>query len=265
MIQSIDRAAQVLQSLAGARRLGITEIGERLNLPPSTVHGIVKSLAMHGLVAKEPGGSWYMLGPALLRLSNVFLDTHEVRLRSLRWVDELSRRTGHAIRVGVELFDDVMVVHHATRSDGSQQMAETGISIPAHACAMGKVLMAYDVARVEADPADPGREAEPLRRLTNTTVTDPGELRAELDKVQQTGLAFEREESVIGDSGMAVPLVDRRDQVVAALAVVIPESQWPDRPQLDEVIDDLREAARGISRELGASRWPPPVDDGASG
>ena len=55
MIQAIDRAARVLSSLQGARHLGITELAGILELPPSTVHGIVKSLQAHGLVAKEPG------------------------------------------------------------------------------------------------------------------------------------------------------------------------------------------------------------------
>ncbi len=69
VIQAIDRAAKVLSSLQGARHLGITELAAALELPPSTVHGIVKSLQQHGLVAKERGSNRYMLGPALLKLS----------------------------------------------------------------------------------------------------------------------------------------------------------------------------------------------------
>ena len=70
-----------------------------LDLPPSTIHGLVKSLQEHGLVAKEPGTSRYMLGPALLKLSNVYLDTLDVRARAMRWTAELARRTGCAIRL----------------------------------------------------------------------------------------------------------------------------------------------------------------------
>ena len=44
MIQSIDRAAKILGLLQGSRRLGISEMAAALDLPPSTVHGIVKSL-----------------------------------------------------------------------------------------------------------------------------------------------------------------------------------------------------------------------------
>ncbi len=83
----------MLSSLQGARHLGITELAGILELPPSTVHGIVKSLQTHGLVAKEPGSQRYMLGPALLKLSNVYLDTLDVRARAMRWRSSRSTKT----------------------------------------------------------------------------------------------------------------------------------------------------------------------------
>src|SRR5918997_1078026 len=143
MIQAIDRAAKILAALQGSRHLGISELGAVLDLPPSTVHGIVKSLQTHGLVAKEPHGQRYMLGPTLLQLSNVYLDTLDVRARAMRWTGDLSERTGLSVRIGVEFFAEVIVIHHEPRPDGSRQMPETGLTIPAHASALGKVLLAY--------------------------------------------------------------------------------------------------------------------------
>lgn len=250
VIQSIDRAAQVLQSLSGARHLGISELSTILDLPPSTVHGIVKSLQTHGLVAKEPNGNRYMLGPALLKLSNVYLDTLDVRARAMRWTRELARRTGLAVRLGAELFDEVIIIHHNLRPDGSEQMPETGLSIPAHASAMGKVLLAYD-----PDAADE-LLAQPLRSLTGDTVTDAAELSLQFAQIAERGIGTEEDEAVLGESSIAAPIADRSGRVIAAVAVVLPSSQWP--PE-DPVLNDLRETARNISRELGAVAWPPPV------
>lgn len=250
MIQAIDRAAKVLSSLQGARHLGITELAAALELPPSTVHGIVKSLAQHGLVAKEPNGSRYMLGPALLKLSNVYLDTLDVRARAMRWTRELARRTGLAVRLGAELFDEVIIIHHNRRPDGSQQMPETGLSIPAHASAMGKVLLAYD-----ADYAA-GVFSKPLRSLTGDTMTDVARLTLALAQIAERGVATEEDEAVLGESSIAAPVVDRSGAVIAAVAIVLPSSEWP--PE-DNVLNDLRETARNISRELGATAWPPQV------
>jgi len=247
-IQAIDRAAAVLSSLQGARHLGITELAAALDLPPSTVHGIVKSLVQHGLVAKEPNGQRYMLGPALLKLSNVYLDTLDVRARAMRWTRELSRRTGLAVRLGAELFDEVIIVHHNRRPDGSQQMPETGLSIPAHASAMGKILLAYDNEYAETVLS------KPLRSLTGDTMTDAAKLTLALAQIAERGIATEEDEAVLGESSIAAPVVDGSGAVIAAVAIVLPSSEWP--PE-DNVLNDLRETARNISRELGATAWPP--------
>lgn len=248
VIQAIDRAAKVLSSLQGARHLGITELSAELGLPVSTVHGIVKSLQGHGLVAQEPGGSRYLLGPALLKLSNVYLDTLDVRARAMRWTVELARRTGLSTRLGVQLFDEVIVIHHNERPDGSQQMPETGLSIPAHASAMGKVLLAYSP---EYTSELLGRT---LRSLTGATITDPAQLAMQLTSITEHAIATEEDEAVLGESSVAVPVVDTRGTVIAAVAVVVPTSEWP--PE-SSVLNSLRETARNISRELGASTWPP--------
>ena len=260
MIQAIDRAARVLDALQGARHLGITELAARLDLSPSTVHGIVKSLQQHGLVAKEPNGSRYMLGPALLKLSNVYLDTLDVRARAMRWTAELARRTGLSTRLGAELFHEVLVIHHNRRPDGSQQMLETGLTLPQHASAMGKVLLAFHPHLADEVLA------EPLVALTGDTITDPATLQVQLAQIAERGIATEEDEAVLGESSVAAPIADRSGSVVAAIAVVLPTSEWP--PEAD-VLNHLREAARNVSRELGAPSWPPraplrePADEGA--
>jgi len=257
VIQAIDRAAKVLSSLQGARHLGITELAKALELPPSTVHGIVKSLQLHGLVAKEPHSNRYMLGPALLKLSNVYLDTLDVRARAMRWTIELSRRTGLASRLGAELFDEVIIIHHDSRPDGSQQMPETGLSIPAHASAMGKILLAYNPQVAEEIFA----KSPKLRSLTGDTITDPAALREQFKLIAERGIATEEDEAVVGESSVAAPVVDSSGSVIAALAIVLPSSEWP--PE-DSVLNDLRETARNISRELGAVAGPARVAEATS-
>lgn len=248
MIQSIDRAARILALLQGARRLGVSELAAALELSPSTVHGLVKALQAHGLVAQEIGGSRYMLGPALLKLSSVYLDTLDVRARAMRWTRDLSLRTGFATRLGVIVPGDVLIVHHDSRPDGVEQMPETGLTVPAHATALGKVLMAYD--------SDFAAEvmSRPLADLTDETVTDRAELKDELDGVRARALATEVEEAVIGDASAAVPIIGETGDVVAALALVLHAEQWP---MTETTLRDLRESARVISRELGAPSWPP--------
>lgn len=249
MIQSVDRALRILALLQGDHRLSLGEIAQRLSLPASTVHGIMRTLLAHRMVVQEHDSGHYRLGPAVLTMGNVYLDTLELRSRVAPWADDLARRTGLAVRTAVMLIDDVVVVHHEPRPDGSRQMPEVGIVIPAHASALGKAILAFD-----DELADGVLEGGPLRSMTGETVTDRRALRSQLDQTRVTGIAEEVEEAVLGECGVASVLSDRFGGAAGAIGLVASTDEWP----LDAgVVTSLRAAARSVSRELGAASWPP--------
>jgi len=248
VIQSVDRAIRVLTALQGARRMSLSELATRLELAPSTTHGIVRTLVEHGMVVQERGSSRYQLGPAVLRLGNVYLDTLELRSKTIPWAEDLARRTGLAVRTGVLLIDDVVIIHHEPRPDGSRQMPEVGIVIPVHASALGKAMLAFlpdDEKRVLTGS---------LRSMTGETLTSAEELRKQLDEVRSTGISVEQDEAVIGESALASPVFDSSGDAVGAIGVVIPSGSDLAR---HEARDTVRETARALSRELGAATWPP--------
>jgi DNA-binding IclR family transcriptional regulator len=225
-----------------------------VDLPASTVHGILRTLADHGMVEQEAGSARYMLGPAVLRLSSVYLDSLEFRSRALKWAEELARRTVLAVRAGVLLLDDVIIVHHEPRPDGSRQMPEVGFVIPAHASALGKAILAFRPTSATA--------RAPLRRMTGETIVEPSELARHLAEVARTGIAPEHDEALLGESSVAAPVFDAAGLAVGAIGVVLQSSEWPPPPSLS---DDVREAARNISRELGATGWPVYAEAGLIG
>lgn len=249
MIQSVDRAIRVLTALQGARRMSLSELAGRLELAPSTAHGIVRTLVEHGMVVQERGSSRYQLGPAVLRLGNVYLDTLELRSKTIPWAEDLARRTGLAVRTGVLLIDDVVIIHHEPRPDGSRQMPEVGIVIPVHASALGKAMLAFlpeDEKRVLTSGG--------LRSMTGETLTSSEDLREQLDSVRLSGIAVEQDEAVIGESALASPVFDSSGDAVGAIGVVIQSGGDLAR---HEARDTVRESARALSRELGAAAWPP--------
>ncbi|MDX6309156.1 MAG: hypothetical protein QOI06_2202 [Nocardioidaceae bacterium] len=249
MIQSVDRAIRVLTALQGARRMSLSELSARLDLAPSTTHGIVRTLVEHGMVVQEHGSSRYQLGPAVLRLGNVYLDTLELRSKAIPWAEDLARRTRLAVRTGVLLLDDVVIIHHEARPDGSRQMPEVGIVIPVHASALGKAMLAFlpdDEERVVGSGS--------LRSMTGETITSARGLREQLAEVRSTGIAVEQDEAVLGEGSLASPVFDASDTAVGAIGVVIQSGNAADRRDAG---DAVRETARAISRELGAAAWPP--------
>jgi DNA-binding IclR family transcriptional regulator len=253
MIQSVDRAARILRALAaGSGRLGVSELSDRLGLAKGTVHGLLRTLHDHGLVEQDADSDKYQLGPQLLQLSNRYLDLNELRARSLAWSELLATRAGEAVRIGVPHGNGVLVVHHVFRPDTSLQILEVGAVLPMHATALGKVVLAHLAEPERNDVLDAG-----LPKLTGRTISTLPALERELDAVRKRGYAVEREESVLGEVGIAAPIFGRNGTVVGGIGVAGPSERLNGRARETKVATVVGEAARSISRDLGAQRWPP--------
>jgi DNA-binding IclR family transcriptional regulator len=252
MIQSVDRAVRILKALAGGPgRLGVSELSERLGLAKGTVHGLLRTLQEHGLVEQHADSDKYQLGPELLQLSNRYLDLSELRSRSLAWSELLATRAGEAVRVGALHGGGVLIVHHVFRPDTSLQILEVGEVLPLHATALGKAVLAFLGEAVAADLVSGG-----LPKLTGHTLATPAALRRELEATRERGYALEREEAVLGEAGVAAPIFDRRAEPIGAVGVAGPRERLLRRGRDRTLATAVVEAARAISRDLGAPRWP---------
>jgi DNA-binding IclR family transcriptional regulator len=250
VIRSVDRAARILKELAiGAPRLGVTELSDRLEIAKATVYGLLRTLEEQEFVEQDAETGKYKLGPAILQLGNAYLDDHRLRSRSLLWADSLATRTGETVRVGVLTGRSVLVVHHVFRPDDSVQILEVGASIPWHACALGRAIVAY---------LDPAHQASLLEgaheRLTGRTLVDPAALEAALAAVATEGVAVEDQEAIVGEAEIAAPVFDHRGAAVGAVGVVGPvERLLADGPK-SELLAAVKETGRGLSRDMGAGR-----------
>ncbi|MFF5854654.1 IclR family transcriptional regulator [Streptomyces sp. NPDC012751] len=251
-VQSIERAAAILRLLAGGpRRLGLGEVAASLGLAKGTAHGILRTLQHVDFVEQDAATGKYQLGAALLHLGTSYLDVNELRSRSLNWADALAARSGEAVRLGTPLEGQVLVVHHVFRPDDTFQTLDVGALLPLHASSLGKVLLAYGTAAVEPD-REPGLEA-----YTRHTLVDPERLTRALAAVREVGWAAEVQEMSMGEAGLAAPIRGHGGLVVGAIGLSGPvericDGQGHPRPAL---ISLIREAARAVSRDLGAARW----------
>jgi DNA-binding IclR family transcriptional regulator len=250
-IQSIERAAAILRLLSGrTRRLGVVDIAGELGLSKGTVHGILRTLQREGFIEQDSESGKYQLGAALLHMGSSYLDGNELRTRALNWSDSLATRTGEAVRIGTLHENQVLIVHHVFRPDDSLQTLEVGALLPAHATATGKVLLA-DHPYVARELAKDG-----LAAYTEATITDPERLERELSRVRVQGWAADIAELVPGQVAYAAPIIDRRGITVGSMGIFgPPERLLAARQPRGELLSYVREAARSVSRELGAIPW----------
>ncbi len=250
-IQSIERAAAVLRLLAGGpRQLGVVDVAGSLGLAKGTVHGILRTLHHVGFVEQDDATGKYRLGGALLHLGTSYLDVNELRSRAINWADALASRSGEAVRIGSLLDGRALVVHHVFRPDDSLQTGEIGLLLPLHASAIGKVLLAYDP--TAAPEAKWSAEA-----FTQRTLVSPTHLSRALAEIRERGWACEADEMSIGVAGIAAPIRGQGGLVVGSIEVTGSVDRLCDRGRVPkpELVRQVQDAARAVSRELGAQRW----------
>ncbi|GAB3922372.1 IclR family transcriptional regulator [Kribbella albertanoniae] len=244
-MQSIERAAAVLRLLAAAPNgLGVADVGNALGLAKTTVHGILRTLHQVGFVEQDRSGAHYHLSDAFGRLGESYLDPNELRSRAINWADSLAARSGEVVRVGRLDGSKVVIVHHVFRPDDSDQDLDVGTTLPPHATALGKAVLAYDA----SGAARPKR----LEAFTTRTITDPARLAEELATVRSRGWAGEFEEHTIEIAGIAAPIRGLGGLVVGAVGLIgrierICDSRLRHRADL---VTMVRATAEAIARDL---------------
>src|SRR6516225_8512498 len=243
MIQAVERAARILAVLgSGTPRLGVTEIAERVGLAKPTVHGLLRTLEKHDLVAQDPDTGKYSLGPAVLSLGNAYLDGSELRARSLLWAESLAQRANEAVWVASLSGSRVIVLHHVFRPDSTVQILEVGAAIPWHACALGHAIVAY-LSEAGRAAAMAGEKAP----LTGRTKTSRAALSRALAQVRKQGYAIEDQEATVGDAGIAAPVLGRDDGVAGAIGVVGAADRLLAPATRGEIVRAVVAAARAVS------------------
>jgi DNA-binding IclR family transcriptional regulator len=225
------------------RRLSLTDLAARADLPLPTAHRLVGELVDWGAVARTADGR-YVVGRRLWDLG--LLAPVQTGLRQLAspFLHDLYGATLATVHLAVRDGLEVLYVDRLAGHASVPVVSRIGSRLPMHATGVGKVLLAH------APPDVQAQALAVLTRITPYTVTQPGTLRRQLARVVRDDYATTVEEMSLGACSVAVPI--RRagsgghGDVVASLGIVLP-SLGKDRPRL---VAALQVAARGIGRGL---------------
>jgi DNA-binding IclR family transcriptional regulator len=208
--QALDRATELVAEVVRADQpLTFSHLQEQTGLARSTTSRLLAALERGGLLERDDTGG-YVAG----RLFWLYAARHDP------W-EELVRLAGPTM---ARISEDTRETVHlsVTRGDRIAQVAQvdsqfllgardwTGIDVPPHCTALGKVFYAWGELPLPE---------QPLEGLTEATVTDPAHLRRDCRTARERGWTLTQDELEVGLSGLAVPVRGARGQVVAALGV----------------------------------------------
>ncbi|WP_219419793.1 IclR family transcriptional regulator [Pseudonocardia nigra] len=236
-----SRCLSVLDAFRpGDQALPLREIALRTGLPKATVHRFAQEFVASGALIDRGRGT-YEISVRMFEIGAL-----AARSQGLRWVaqpvmEDLHRATRHNVHLGVWDGTSVVVVARIAGRRSVPTPARSGERLPAHATSIGKVLLAH-----APDDVRDAVLAQPLRRFTPRTITDPATLEQQLEAIRDAGFATAWQERSPGTASLAVPVLGVDNELVAGLSIVVPV----DRMDLARFPPALRVAARTIAR-----RW----------
>ena len=240
------KAIRILRAVAkDATAVSLADLSSAAGLPKPTAHRLMSELERLRLVARDPLTRRYRVGPDLEDLA-VDAMRHAIFQSGRRLhMERLAEKIGERINIGVMSAGKVVYVEWVESAGPLRIEVPAGTQVPAHCSANGKLLLAYGPGSVRERML----VAAPYPAYTPTTITSAEALARDLETIRQRGYSEDNEEFLAGVCCLAVPVRNRRGEVVAGLAVMAPSARLPlDRAH--QHLPDLRACAEAISAEL---------------
>lgn len=240
-IQSLERGVEVLRAFGGRESsLSVSDIATRTDLARPVVRRILLTFEHLGY-AESTNGQWN-LTPRILELATGYFSRSSLPEISYGFMGEVVERTG--MTCSVDVLDEGVQVIHVARVEDHRPLPESvriGNRLPAHATAVGKVLLAA----LPLGELESRLRAAPLERQTPQTITDVASLLERVALVRSRGWDVSIEELHPGQVAAAVPII-ADGRTVGALAASSSTVRQTEDSLRDEVVPVLRVCAAAI-------------------
>jgi IclR family acetate operon transcriptional repressor len=249
-MKSLNKALDILEVFMESEdnEIRLSEIARESGLSRSNVNRIVSVLLKRGYLKQPEKWGKYSLGPKFL--------AYQVRLKSILNLKEIAIpylvKLNHAINESVMLaeWDGTTAFYREmiNTTHPLQVIPEPGREIPLYCTGIGKIILAHKT----PEDLDEYFKNVRLTALTENTITDIDEIKAQLKIVARTNIAYDDEECFIGARNLASGVRDAHGNIVACVGVFSPATRLS-RTRMEEITPDVKQCALEISLALGYS------------
>lgn len=249
-IQSLARAFAILEEVArNPAGINLADLSKAVGLHNSTTFHLVKTMVQLGYISQVRDSKRYRVGSRLFTLATGALEENTLLAIVTPVLEALSRETGESGHFAIRAGNDIVVIARTAGSGLMQMTDRTGARRPAHATALGKVLLAAMRNEQMRELLGP----DPLARYTPRTLVEWDALLREIDEVRRRGIAYDDGEFDSEIRCVALPVYDFAGRVAGAIGISGPVWRLSLRALQDKA-RVVRDAARDVSGRLGHRR-----------
>lgn len=241
-VRALDRALDVLDVIAGANGLTLSEIAQRLELAPSTVHRVLVTLDARGMAECERAGQTWHVGPTAFRHGTAFMRRSGLVERARPVLRDLMEATGETANLGILNGDAVLFLSQVETHETIRAFFPPGTRSALHASGIGKALLAHMPESMLRRTVG-GLKLTPF---TAMTLTEPQALIDDLELIRARGYSLDNEERTLGMRCIAAPIFDLAGEPAAGISVSGPALRMGDE-RLSAICEFVIRAARDLS------------------
>lgn len=244
-IKSADRTLLILQAVAKAQPVSMRQLRDQLDIPRSSLHGLLQVMTESGFLDLNQSGD-YNIGLKAFEVGTAWSRSVSVESAAAQHLRRLVDEANQIAHVGVLDNTDVIYILKQENPSPVRLVSAVGKRLPAHATALGKVLLSSLPDAIIAKRYA-GME---FFRMTDTTLCDLDSLLKAVGSARYAGMSIDRGESTPGVTCFAAPIFERGGDMVAALSVSVIDADPAARDE-DFYGTAVMKAAGRISKALG--------------
>ena len=250
-VQSLTRGLSILESLARAEGgLTLTDIGQRVQLPSSSVHRLLATLEKMGYVYQAGElGRWYV-GLQAFAVGSSFLASRDFVAQSHPYMRRLMDQSGETVNLAILDGTEAVFVDQVQCREMMRTIVKLGSRAPLHASGVGKAMFAS----LPDDQIDAILKVRGLPRITGNTITTPETMWASVRVIRQRGWSFDDEEHALGTRCVAAPIYDEHAETLGAISLAGPSSRLPDE-RIRQLGPLVAHTAEELTHRFGG-KWP---------
>jgi len=250
LIQSVVMTSQIIEALAAAGQpMRLTALANHLGEPKARMHRHLSTLKHLGFVDQDAQTECYKLGLKLAHIGQAAMDQFDLRRLAEPYMLKLRDLTGQTVVLSIPASGDAIVTAVCESPNLVTISVRLGYRLPAHASAQGRLTLAF--APSELQQRVLGRK---LQSFTPHTMTDGAKLRERLARLRAQLYEVSMDETLLGISAVAAPILDFHNELIGAIAIV-GTTQYVHEPVEPEQLLYLRACTKAISLRLSSTGY----------
>lgn len=252
-VQSVEKAMLILDCFWEDRsEFSLAELAVKTGWAKSTVHALLGSMLGNAMVEQDELTGRYRLGYHAFELGCVAQERWNVRPVAAHYMRSITDRTGESLYLGMRCDNQILLIENSESINDVKIASPLGGRMPMYGCSQGKMILAQMTER----QLEAYLRTTELKRYTPYTITDPEQLKKELNMIRVQGYAMEYSELRTGVKSIAAPIFARDgscEYAISAVTIAKGSASGDNFQKLQEMV--VRAAAEITSELQNPSGW----------